>query len=657
MPSVLRASIVAVLLLFDPARAADPTVSRRGVEEELRFLAEETVVSAIRQEQPISQAPSNVYVMTDEDIRTSGAVDLPTMLRRIPGMEVMQMTGADFNVSIRGDNQILANKLLVLVDGQSVYIDAQGFVFWRGLPVTLPEIKRIEVLKGPASAIYGFNAFDGVINIITKSPDEMKGTTVQVGGGEFGTLTSAAVQAGRIGKAGYRLSIGEDQNQQWRNRDALALRAYRLNGQTEYHLGADTRLIVSGGVVDMNRFDGPIQRAISLSSDVTLPYATIAYETPNRFVRVWWNQFDASSLTMPDPRLAGVLTTTDATGNRILTFLGNTYNAEGQHSVELSATNRVIAGVNYRRNTFSGNSISGAQSEQRLGLYLQDEWRATETVTLVAGVRWDLDTFIHQTFSPRGTLLYTPLPGHTFRVSISVAYRPPTLFETYEQLRNNILPSGMTMQIQGSRNLNPEEIVSYQAGYQGWFFKHRLRVRTDLFFDHLSQLIDLQQASPTLIRNVNGGEADMYGGEAGVEVLMTNWLSGFANYAYQEMGQTSTGLARRGAPKYKVNAGLRGEWENGLNAEILYHYYGAATYPLIDFFPQFAAAGLIPPSAVPNPRVGSYTLLNLRAGYWVWRDQAELAVSAFNALNDRHREHPLGDVIGSRVMGWLTIRL
>ena len=77
-----------------------------------------------------------------------------------------------------------------MVDGRSIYIDAQGTLFGKLLPVTMPEIKRIEVLKGPASAIYGFNAFDGVINIITKSPDEMKGTLVQVGGGEFGTWMS-----------------------------------------------------------------------------------------------------------------------------------------------------------------------------------------------------------------------------------------------------------------------------------------------------------------------------------------------------------------------------------------------------------------------------------------------------------------------------------
>ncbi|NGZ02621.1 MAG: TonB-dependent receptor, partial [Nitrospira sp. WS238] len=123
---------------------APPTMSA-----ELELLKEEETVSiASRYEQPISQAPSNVYVITDEDIRQSGAIDLPTILRRVPGIEVMQMTGADFNVSARGDNQPFANKMLVMVDGRSIYLDVQGIVYWKSIPVTLPEIKRIEVLKG-----------------------------------------------------------------------------------------------------------------------------------------------------------------------------------------------------------------------------------------------------------------------------------------------------------------------------------------------------------------------------------------------------------------------------------------------------------------------------------------------------------------------------
>src|SRR5436853_2447797 len=160
---LIKSLLLGMMTIVCVAQAPPPgyteevsTQSDQALIPELELIKEEETVSiASRYEQPISQAPSNVYVLTAEDIRQSGATDLPTVLRRIPGMEVMQTTGADFNVSVRGNNQLLANKLLVMVDGRSIYVDAQATVFWKMIPVTLPEIKRIEVLKGPASAIYG----------------------------------------------------------------------------------------------------------------------------------------------------------------------------------------------------------------------------------------------------------------------------------------------------------------------------------------------------------------------------------------------------------------------------------------------------------------------------------------------------------------------
>lgn len=161
---------------------------------------------------------------------------------------------------------------------------------------------------------------------------------------------------------------------------------------------------------------------------------------------------------------------------------------------------------------------------------------------------------------------------------------------------------------------------------------------------------------------MNGGVADVYGPEVGAEFLMTSWLSGFANYAYQEVGQASTGFSPRGFPHHKVNAGLRLNW-NPFRGEILYHHVGAASYPLADAFINLATffpAGTL----LPSEDIRSYNLLNLRLGYLLWRQQtgdtvreAELAISVFNALNDTHREHPLGDLLGTRVMGWLTVKL
>ncbi|HJR76655.1 MAG TPA: TonB-dependent receptor [Nitrospiraceae bacterium] len=660
-----RRTVILTLFVSAVILTVTPLQVPAQVADEIQLLKEEEMVSiATRNEQPISEAPSNVYVITDEDIRQSGAIDIPTLLRRIPGMEVMQTTGADFNVSVRGDNQLNANKLLVMVDGRSIYIDVQGIVFWKLLPVTLPEIKRIEVLKGPASAIYGFNAFDGIINIITKSPEEMRGTTVQFGGGEFGTITSAAVYANTVGKLGYRLSIGRDQNQQWRNSDALAFRAHKFNVQTDYALSEESRIRFSGGLVDANRFDGPITQDTVSSTKPAQGYAHLVYERPNFYVRGFWNRFDTSDAVSFNPLLAPFLTLSTRDGSPVVNAVADTYNLEGQHAIDLTSALRLTYGANYRHNTLSSNAIAAFSREDRMGFYGHMEWRMARAFTLVGGLRYDLDTFIKPTTSPRVALLYNLAPDHTIRLSGSVAYRPPTLFEKNQDERvvtNTPLPP-LTTTIVGGANLSPEQIISYEAEYQGWYLKHRLRTRAALFYNHISDLISTRDLSPTIATPVNDpGSADIYGGEIGAEFLATKWLTGFANYSYQDIHQTFTGRVQRAGPHNKLNVGLRGEWENGLSAEAIYHYYGSVAYPAGQSFMNLAQNGLITPL---DPRVGSYNLLNMRAGYRFWQQKAaagymrdaEVAVSVFNALNDEHKEHPLGDLISRRVMGWLTLR-
>lgn len=639
------------------------SLTEAALREEALYLREETVVTAIRREQPISQSPSNLYVITEEDIRLSGATDIPTLLRRVPGMEVMQMTAGEFNVSARGNDQQRANKLLVLVDGRSVFVDLQATAPWTQLPITFPEIRRIEVLKGPASAIYGFNAFDGVVNIITKSGVEMSGTTTQAGYGELGTLRSAGVQGGSIGKFDYRISVGRDQQQQWRNRDALGYRLHRLNGQATYSIDSDSSIKLAGGLTDTNRFDFASADFLHLNTPSTFAYSEALYERPNFFLRFNWQGNAITIDNEPLTSLTGIVTTTDNLGrSRSIPYNGNTYNAESQYTLEVIPSHRLTLGGNYRRNTISGTQLSENGHEDRFGIYLQDDWRPTANLTLNAGIRLDLHNELNPTYSPRVALIYSPFPNHTIRLSGSLAYRSPTLVETFQEIPTTFTLFGFsnTSTLLGNKNLAPEQIVSYEAGYQGWYFAHRVRVRADVFYNRVTDLI-----APVTIdvsgngRYMNAGQADIYGGETGIEVLATAWLRGFANFSYQEVVD-QTGIdprVQRGAPRIKVNAGLQGNWNTGLNGELAVHYVDSATYPVDPNFQTFAGLGLIPLSAVPNSRVGHYTLLNLRCGYRFWQDHAEVAVSVFNALNDRHEQHPLADVLGSRVMGWLTLKL
>jgi len=637
------------------------SATEQQLHDQALYLKEETVSIASRYEQPISEAPSNVHVITDEDIRMSGATDLPTVLRRIPGLEVMQVTGADFNVSMRGNNQLGSNKLLVMVDGRSIYEDSQGAIFWKAIPVTLPEIARIEVQKGPASVLYGFNAFDGIINIITKLPEEMKGTTVQVSGGELGTLNSAAIYANTYKKLSYRFSYGHDQNQQWRGGSALAYRDNKFNVLTEYDLGGTSKLSFSGGLVDVNRFDGLLTDATVGTQPPAFGFARVGYERPNFFVRAFWNSYNIDGHITPNPLLTRFLRITGRDFDPNLNFQGHTYNLESQKRLEVGNTTNLIVGLNFRHNTLSMNFIDRFRTEDRLGFYLQGEWKPAPLFQLIGGVRYDLDTFINPTLSPRGSVIFTPVPNHTIRATVAMGYRPPTLNETYREASSIITlpppnPSPILVNSKGSGALRPEQIISYELEYQGWYFQHRTRIRGALFYNHLSDLITTAAGI-----SLQQGTVDIYGGEAGIEFLATSWLSGFANMAYQEIGQTFTETIRRAGPRFKYNAGLRAQWENGFSGEIVYHWVGAVTAPLSQRFVDFQPFGVIPPDAY----VGSYHLLNIRGGYRFWQEtttdgsrrEAEVAVSVFNALNDTHREHPLGDLLGTRVMGWLTVRL
>jgi iron complex outermembrane receptor protein len=494
------------------------------------------------------------------------------------------------------------------------------------------------------------------------------GTTLQFGGGEFGTIRAAAVQAGTHEKFGYRLSLGRDQNQKWSDRNQLALRSHKFNVLTEYSLAGQSKLAVSGGLVDSNRFDGQVFDAVHEKSTIANGYANVEYKRPDFFLRGNWIRWSENRQELADLRLAPFVVLSDMSGNVNQMLKQDVYNFDGQHAVEFGKSNRLTYGFNYRHNAVSLNVLDEFTRENRFGLYLQDEWRATETLTVVAGFRWDLHTEINPTYSPRLSVLFKPAQDHTFRLSGSIAYRPPNNVETHTSLLNQFPTFGpaFTLTVRGSPNLNAEKITSYEAGYQGWFLKHRLRFRADAFYNHISDFITgAATADPTVFTFSNTGKADIYGGEAGIEFLATTWLTGFVNYSTAQLWQSSDliasgGFLQRVAPPYKVSAGLRGEWDNGVSGEAAMHHVAAASYPvnfIFGFFattpPPLGGAGAF---TAPDTRVGSYTLLNLRGAYQFWHERAEVAVAVFNALNDRHQENPVGEIIGSRVMGWLTIK-
>jgi len=180
----------AAFLLFSLSPPAYPQAPQSDLTEmNIEDLMKIEVTSVSRHEQPLSQTAAAAFVITEEDILHSGAENVPELLRMVPGVQVAQINASSWAISVRGCSGRFSNKVLVMVDGRTVYVPSYGGVFYDVLDVPLEQIARIEVIRGPGGSIWGSNAVNGVINILTKKAGATPGTTV-VGGGEAPAVDS-----------------------------------------------------------------------------------------------------------------------------------------------------------------------------------------------------------------------------------------------------------------------------------------------------------------------------------------------------------------------------------------------------------------------------------------------------------------------------------
>jgi len=209
------------------------------------------VVTASRREQKANETPASVYVITAEQIRQSGATSMPDLFRTVPGMSIFTTSLHDVGVHIRGAvgfNGRFSDKVLVMINGRSVYWDVYGTVFWDLFPISLEDIKQIEIIKSPASSLYGTNAFSGVINFITKSPDEDKGISTKITAGERNALIGYAGCAQQIGPWRVKASAEREHGDDWDAENwPEPSKILRTNATTEYHFSDSGYVSLSGG--------------------------------------------------------------------------------------------------------------------------------------------------------------------------------------------------------------------------------------------------------------------------------------------------------------------------------------------------------------------------------------------------------------------------
>src|SRR5262245_51490816 len=192
-----------VCIFASYATVASAQRSHRDLTEaSLEDLMNIEVTSVSKKEQKLVASPAAIFVITQEDIRRSGLSSLPELLRMAPGVEVAQIQGNEWAITARGFNGQFSKKMLVLVDGRSVYQESDSGVFWDEQDTLLEDIDRIEVIRGPGAALWGANAVNGVINIITKTAENTQGGLITTRAGDRDRFLSAARYGGRIGNTG-----------------------------------------------------------------------------------------------------------------------------------------------------------------------------------------------------------------------------------------------------------------------------------------------------------------------------------------------------------------------------------------------------------------------------------------------------------------------
>jgi len=459
---------------------------------------EQVVVTASKVEQHLVNAPATMTVVNADVIASTPATNYAELFRSVPGVNLAQTSARDFNITMRGAAATLATSTLALLDGRSLYLDFFGFVAWDLLPVNPNELKQIEVIRGPASAVWGANAMNGVVNFISKTPRELNGNSVTMTFGTFNRDVDGGQQLGNGTLYGFNGTHAQAINDRWAYKisaggytsDPFARPTGAIpNGTgTQYpnftNTGTtqpkfDTRvdydaekykLVLAGGYAGT---DGIFHTGIGPfdGNGVGVAYGTMRYTRgPLRF-SVFTNQLNGDA--------TGLLAIgTD--GNPILfKFNTKTYDAEVGNINTLGTRNVLSYGGNVRYNSFDLSIAPAGDNRTELGAYVQDEAFINNHVRLNVGARVDkFDNIADPVFSPRVALILKPSVDHAIRFSYNKAFRSPSLVNNYldTTIVNQVNLAAINpalgvfnfpVRAIGNQDLSEESIDSFEVGYTG----------------------------------------------------------------------------------------------------------------------------------------------------------------------------------------------
>ncbi|MBN1615130.1 MAG: TonB-dependent receptor [Deltaproteobacteria bacterium] len=481
-----KRTLAVILLLFLMILCgASPSFAGEDVDDltelSIEDLMQIEVTSVSKKAQKVSDAAAAVFVITQEDIRRSGVTSIPEALRMAPGIEVARINASKWAVSSRGFNSFLANKLLVLMDGRSVYQPLFAGAYWNLQDTMLENIDRIEVIRGPGATLWGANAVNGVINIITKKAEDTRGGLLTAGAGtqergfgsvRYGLKTGEGTYLRAYGqycdRGPFKNPAGDDASDAW----GSGRGGFRMDSE----LFPDNTLTIQGDV-SQARSDEATDSPI-----LTPPYRqTFSGEdskTANLLAR-WRHTFSTTS----DLSLQVYYDWMDrrAQDNR---EKRNTLDIDFQHRFALGSRQEIVWGLGYRhtRGVFSTEPNAlivldpYAKGDQLFSGFVQDDILVFEDkLHLILGSKFEHNDYTGFEIQPSGRFLWMPHAEHTFWGAVSRGVRTPSWGETYGTIPETVIPPftaanpsplPAALSLVGTRDLQAEELAACELGYR-----------------------------------------------------------------------------------------------------------------------------------------------------------------------------------------------
>ncbi|MBN1490844.1 MAG: TonB-dependent receptor [Phycisphaerae bacterium] len=584
------------------------------------------VVTAGRREQKITAVPYAVSVITADDIRQSGARSVPDALRLVPGIDVAELSFANAAVSPRGLHGFLSREVLVLVDGRQIFDSGFGGTLWGMWPFQLEDIARIEVIRGPGGVIWGANAMNGVINVITKDPEDQEGLTFTAGGGSRGTHKEHLGYAFADEKLHLRVS-GEYEASDGFLRGGSILRhleddfkAGRTGVHAIYEAAPNDTLTLSGGsnVVD-GGFPAPPAAGIGLHHNPG--------SQANYLLARWEHRIEADNAF----QLTGYVNDFyQCPGTPAIDYRYQQFALQFSHAFKLNEAHSITWGFDSRTDILDTSNadpfltVRDFMSTAILGLYVQDKWQFSPSWTLELGARMDYEFYGGFQPSARAALSYAFTEHSSVYAAASRAFQMPPVGSRFLDI-----PMANTLvHVTADQDLDVQTLMAYELGYRGKPLD-RLDATLNLF---LHDYDDVTVLAPTLgppglfrMHAENRHAIMMAGAEADLQYAVTDTITVSGHYTFQCRNGSLVASDHNTPPKHKFMLGARYSPTEDLHLSSHLYYVDAVR-----------AVNAINPFI--RRRIEPYFRLDLRAEHEFWDDHVSLAVGVRNLLDDAHYE-------------------